>query len=317
MSKAKKPKRKLAHLHPWAYLDRPAAAHRVRVKLGVASELLDLDVDFGLRVLQDAHAIRSEIRPSLTSSVALLAFHRALELLDGVSVLIRAGGIVPAVPLVRCYFEAVLHARYLMTVNDERVAAAYIVSQPLAIVTETMERAAPHAPGSGPTIVARDARESFEEMLVEDRLLREARGELRRLSDGSSAPVPWYQAFGGPRTIGGLSGRVEDAMLSRLFDEWYSRWSAAVHVADTVRDMDSEALVSDSLETLYRPMRDGMKSELVSTVTTCHSLFTEMLVHQMTYYNGALGDVKWWTRREAPLRACLLEEEREAGTPER
>jgi hypothetical protein len=47
----------------------------------------------------------------------------------------------------------------------------------------------------------------------------------------------------------------------------------------------------------------------VSTVTICHALFTEMLLHQMTYYDGALGDVTEWIRGEAPLHARLLEED--------
>ena len=85
MPKRKKPKRKHAHLNPWARIDRPSAARAARIQLGAAYELLEVDVDFGLNVLQQAETIRLNERTSLTAFAALLLFHRGLELLDAIS----------------------------------------------------------------------------------------------------------------------------------------------------------------------------------------------------------------------------------------
>lgn len=134
MPPKKKPPRKHAHLYSWARIDRAGAMHDARVHLGAAYELLEADADFGLHMLQQEYTLRADLRPSMTSFVALQIFHRAIDLLDGLSVLVKAGSVTPMTPLVRSFLEAMMYARYLMTVNDERVAAAYVVSQPLALM---------------------------------------------------------------------------------------------------------------------------------------------------------------------------------------
>jgi hypothetical protein len=279
-----KPKRKHAHLHRWARIDRAAAAQDVRIHLGAACDLLEVDADFGLHLLQQGYTLRQETRPSLTSYVALLVVHRAILLLDGISVLVKAGCVAPATPLFRTMLEAVMYSRYLMVVNDERIAAAHVVSQPLAMQARTEEEAAQHAPGSRPTIFGRERRQELESIWADDRLFREAKRELETLNAESSVPAPWYQAFGGPRTLGGLSRRLNDEWLQRMFDAYYDRASAAAHVADTADALAISAEDPGSAAEWLTPLRVPRRKDLVHLVRASHDLFLRILLHHMEYY---------------------------------
>lgn len=307
MPHKKKPKRKHAHLHSWARIDRAGAMHNARVHLGAAYELLEVDADFGLNALQQACEARLDTRPSLTSFAALLVFHRATDLLDGLSVLIKAGCFVPAVPLLRSLFEAMMYARYLMTVNDERIAACYIVSQPLARMTQLEERAEEHAGGSRPTIVAREERQRFEHTLAEERLFRDARDELAKLNESSSVPVPWFRAFGGPRTLGGMSRRLGDETLENVFAEYYDRWSAAAHVGDTLHSLVPETVEVSNTAELFMALRSPSRQEIVAAVNTCHQVFIGLITHQLEYFRELPIGLEEYRDLETRLRACLQE----------
>ncbi len=88
MASSKKPKRKHAHLHRWAQVNRADAANNMRLQLGATYDLLDASADFGLELLQQCYVMRMKTRPSTTSWVSLLILHRTLELLEGISVLV-------------------------------------------------------------------------------------------------------------------------------------------------------------------------------------------------------------------------------------
>ena len=307
MPSKKKPRHRQAHLHSWARIDRASAMHNARVHLGAAYDLLDVDADFGLNALQQAYTIRADTRPSLTSFAALLVFHRAMDLLDGLSVLIRAGCVQPMIPLLRSYLESAMSARYLMTVNDERIAASYVVSQPLAEVAGLEERAGEHAGGSRPTIVAREGRQHIESMLAEDRLFREARNELARLNLSSSVPVPWFQAFGGPRTLGGLSRRLKDEQLESTFARFFDRWSAAAHVSDTLHSLAPAIADVTNAGDLFTDLRSPSRKDIVGVVYVCHHLFLRLMVHQAEYFREVPTGMTEYRALEARLRACLEE----------
>lgn len=281
--------------------------HDARVHLGAAYDLLEIDADFGLEALQQAFAIRNETRPSLTSFAALILFHRATELIDGLSVLLKAGCVVPMTPLVRCLLESVMYARYLMTVNDERVAACYIASQQLADVANFEEQADKHAPGSAPTLVAREARRMVESALAEERIFREARRELATLNKSSSVPVPWYQAFGGPRTLGGLSKRLDDEDLERVFVLHYDRWSAAAHASDAIGSLaPADSGIGEGAEVL-NPLRSPTRREITGIVRVCHDLFLMLIAHHIKYFQKAPTGLEIFDVLEERLSTCLAE----------
>lgn len=304
MPQKKKPKRKQSHLHPWARIDRPAAAHEARVQLGAAIDLLDMDADFGLAMLQEAVAIREETRPFVTSLAALLLFHRATELVDTISVLVRAGCATPLPSLMRGQLEALMYARYLMTVNDERVAGAFIVSQELAWIARFEQNAEGHVPGSAPTLLAKEAKNVIEGAMGEDRIFRESRAELARLSLASSVPAPWYQAFGGPRTLGGMSKRLDDTFTEKVFAVLYDPWSANIHANDTMNAFNGAPERISPTENLLKPLRTPSRLDLVRSVRTCHDMFLTMVTHHMLYFRfvpKGLDKVQEFEERVRPL----------------
>lgn len=309
MPNKKKPKHKQAHLHRWARIDRAGAAHDARVHLGAAYDLLDVDADFGLNVLQQAYVVRATERKNLTSFAALLAFYRALELVDGISVLVKAGCVVAATPLMRSLLESAMHARYLMTVNDERVAASYIISQYVEGLTKIAERAEEHAGGSAPTIIGKQAEKHLESLLAEDRLFREARVELARLGLSRSVPAAWYEVFDGPRTLGGMSGRLKDEYLETMFERAYDRWSAAVHGDDTTQALAPRLHDVEDTENLLRPLRSPSARSITEIVRVAHELFVALLTHHLQYFRELPEGLEAWRELEERLRVSLGEVE--------
>jgi len=305
MPKPKKPKRKHAHLSPWARVDRESAARAARIHLGAAYELLEVDVNFGLHVLQQAETIRLDERASLTAFAALLLFHRGIELLDAISALAKAGCAEPATVLLRAYLEAILYSRYLMTVNDERVAAALLVSEILVDIDRSTADAAAHAPGSRPTILARERRELLLRQVAETRIWNEARRELERLNKESSVPVPWYQAFGGPRTLGALSGRVNDPLIEEVFEEHYDLWSEAAHSGNLFDSINPELTDATCVGELFRPLRRRSRDEAVFVVFACHALFHLTVHHHMEYFRSAPDGLREWLAVADKLRESL------------
>ncbi len=81
----------------------------MRLQLGATYDLLDASADFGLELLQQCYVMRMKTRPSTTSWVSLLILHRTLELLDGISVLVRAC-VWPARPLLRSMLESAMYS---------------------------------------------------------------------------------------------------------------------------------------------------------------------------------------------------------------
>lgn len=300
--KKRKPKAKYAHLFPWARLDRDAASRRMRIELGSAYELLREDVDFGLWILQQAVLVREELRPSLTAFAALMLFQRGLEQLDAVDTLVGVGAVNPARAQARSFLEAILGMLYLITVNDERVAAACLVTQS-RIYTEMVESvAAQHAPGSRPTIQARELVDDLHRSIVEDRLSREANREIERLEREQGGPVPWYQAFGGPRTLAALSRRVNEKAVDITFDLAYSEWSRAVHLSDVFANLGP----SDRDDELFRPLRQAPPAACRSLVTSCHTIFASALARLTAYFGEGLADgLREWIDTQNKLFARL------------
>ncbi len=206
------------------------------------------------------------------------------------------------------HVEAAMYSRYLQVVNDERIASAYVVTQLTASQDVTEERAAKHAPGSRPTIYGRERREQLEGIIAAERLFREARAELARLNQGSSVPVPWYQAFGGPRTLGALSKRLKDDAFAPYFDNAYDLLSAAGHCDDAIGSISADFLGDDDAS-IYIPLRSTRKDDAVHLVSACQDLFTRTIVHQLEYFHEVPGGLREYMALTEQLSVALTSAE--------
>ena len=292
--KLKFKKKTQAGRYPWAVNDREHAERLARIKID-NREALSIDVDFGLYAAQQAFQIRLVDRPSLTAMAISLLFHRAVEMLDGVDALLCAGATLPARAVARSMLEAIVYSRYLSTINDERVAAAFLSTSQVDMMERMHAFAEQHVPGSGPTIRVRESEEKFRASLADARIWREGMRELERLRKEEGPAMSWYRAFNGPRTIAGVIKVVEtegkdDSFIGSVFNQW----SQTIHCTDWNGAVAFEEHSSpEAVSVLLRPLRT-VDADATEFVIECHALFATGIETLTKYFGPVIKGLSVW-----------------------
>ena len=269
----------------------------MRAELGEWRSVLRDDVDFGLLFLGELMRDYRASRPSVTALAVTATFRRSLEFLDGVELLLTAGSVAAAAGAARSYLETLMMMLHLLSVNDERVATAYLLLPVKRIMWTEEDRARSSAPGSRSTIEARSTIEQALDAVVEMRLQREALRELDRIRQEHGEGARWFEVFGGPRTLQTLVRRLGIDELEVLFDAYYAAWSRIVHSEDalqTFREIDDE-------RRLFRPLRGPDARDWQQVAPFCNTVFVVAVTKLIQYYgaSGQSGPDWWWHMQEA------------------
>jgi hypothetical protein len=220
------------------------------------------------------------------SELAVIALVRhVVECLDGVSVLMARGSVLPCYPLLRSIFDASLGVMYIMQGDNANRAAAYFVFQ-IRQEMAFLERCDPTT-NSG-TEIRRELQNDIAGPTALDGLsMQEAQKHLATLhADLDDAILKnadqawitknkknaeWYSLFGGPdhlrelaKTLSYLSG----------YELHYRPWCRQVHATDTLKNLSEDA---DSIR--FRPIRspsgihDVLRSAGVFAITLAGRLY--------------------------------------------
>ena len=188
---------------------------------------------------------------NIDEDVAVLALYRhVIEMTDGIEVLIGQSSPVPAIPLLRSSFEALISIEYILEIEKEYVIRSlswllgWIHRQIAAL--EALDLST----GRGKQfqrsledekladiITLPDFREAqahranFESVLQRAHF-RPIEAEFQACKKKDRRSPPWHRLFGGPRTIEALARHVG---RPASYEFLYRSWSETAHAADFSR----------------------------------------------------------------------------------
>lgn len=271
-------------LPDWVIVSRDQISLSVRRDLGPASSIIRDNVDFGLRVANRICEIGLADRPTVSAHVGLILWHKQLSLLDALDALLSTGSTQAAPLIARTILEVASSQVYILEQPDERVAMSYWVRTESNGVHTLETLARDHAPGSGPTIAAKRAREQLRKTIAEGGLQKSAQRELENMG----MDLPWYAAFGGPRSIHALVKRTGSSDLMVVVDKMYPVWSGAVHGTD-----GSSLIVRDKVG--FKPLRNADLLQWANTATVMQIVFRASLRAIGNHFGDGLlaGAAEW------------------------
>ena len=179
----------------------------------------------------------------------LMPFHHAIEMLDGVEVLLDKSCVVASRTPLRSAFEASLAVRYVLDADTGRRALCYVVAD----IYQRLRWYEEHDPDTerGKQFRAEvELPEDLDFPMPDVESTRKAAASLRSmLADGAYPPIaneyeevskkrrgrtPWYSLFGGPGNLRELARAVGD------LDDYlilYRTWSNTAHATDLNRQL--------------------------------------------------------------------------------
>ena len=248
----------------------------------------------------------------------LMPFHHAIEMLDGVEVLLDNSCVVASHPALRSAFEASWALRYVLADED------YIRQRSLSyVVGDTYERIywyEEHDPRSNrgkqfladmdlekgsdfPMPDVADA-EPLEEMLVREPFAPIA-AEYERIAAETSGRVKWYSLFGGPRSVKDLARQIGELDNYLIL---YRLLSKTVHATDMSRQLTkTHDGAAPAVSVIRSPI--GTSHTYVWSINIGVEVSKKVLEH---YRAGELPRfAKWYLEEVSPIAEQLsrIEEE--------
>lgn len=228
-------------------LDRRAAKAQAAPLIDIASPLLREIVNHSTWAFKRC-ALESSDREG-EDVAAFVLYRQAIELADGIEVLLTEACATAAIPTLRALFETVIGLQYLhesdATYVERSFAWLYCYTLERIDIHRKLDPADPRAQrlfedwhGDGeslslpPELVEASRRivRNLQDLLAgED--YRKADTEYKRIATGRWRPK-WYSFYGGPRTLLELARHLGQ---QREYEILYRSWSRLVHAADASR----------------------------------------------------------------------------------
>lgn len=224
------------------------------------STALDQCVDYGTEVIE---AIIEKPRNDYVDSSIGLLLRDYLELLDGVSQLIRSGSAEAAIPICRSMFEYFLSILYIIDRHEADRAISYQVSH----IKNRLKSYNKVSPGhreqfnrmlknNGYDFIIPEIDYSEEINRLTDLLNREPYKRINeewRLTEKKVRKASWYSLFNGPKTIRELAVRLNKEVEYEIL---YRVWSLKTHANSAI-----QSALKDGIKIIRHP-------ENVQTVST-------------------------------------------------
>ena len=249
----------------------------------------------------------------------LMPFHHAIEMLDGVKVLLDESCVVASHTPLRSAYEASLAVRYVLADDIEQRALSYVVGD----IYERLHWYEEHDPESNrgkqfisemglaegsdfPMPNLADA-EPLKNMLAREPFAPIAEA-YERVSRETSGRVKWYSLFGGPRSVKDLArslGQLDDYLVL------YRMLSKTVHATDMSRQLTKTHDGTAPAVTVVRsPM--GMPHTYVSSI----SIGVEVTKAIMEHYRSGESTrfAKWYLEEVSPVAEQLGQIKEVVGT---
>jgi hypothetical protein len=227
---------------PWKkFLDREFALANARDLIEIARPLLQEVVNYSTAVFQRC------LYAGHSSSIdmpAFALFYHAIELTDGVEVLLSQSCCEPAIPLLRSTFEAVLSLKYMFQKDYElrsrtwlychfksRTSFYKVLDSSSDVGKQFKKRFSEEYPGVDlESLDPGGLRLLVEELEAPE--YAEIAAEYKKIKKASKRTPQWYRLFCGPQNLRSLAEILNEVSD---YDLMYRRWSMVTHACDVSR----------------------------------------------------------------------------------
>lgn len=270
--------------------------------LGRLADLLDSAVTFGSHAFVFCDKGTSELSGHHHASMLLLYRH-VLEMIDGVSVLVRQAAVDPCQPLLRSAMEASMGIEYMLEKETEKRALAYQV-------VHIRRRIREHTRNDPSTEAGKDFQKALDDDKLSSGIQIPAHASapaidklaqvlampeytpvdqewerlyLKHAKAGRKGVPPWYSLFDGPRSIRQLALHLK---RGGMYDTLYSNWSESVHAGGAMLTVAGRA-------STIRMLRHPQRAQLVTVFGV--SFASEATRSMLTRYApNKMEDWKTW-----------------------
>lgn len=296
-------------------LDREIAVSHSKPASESAAQLIHEITNFGTQILQRSQVVTMQ---DAEASFAPLALYRhMLELTDAVEVLVRNSCVVPAAPLVRASFEALLALAFIH--QDDAAFRSRSLAWSYMDALQRVRSLERWVPGSAlhSEFERERQQDPFKDLLGNpepERLTRELQmaramrdepsfapcaAELERMRRaGRRGTPPWYALFDGPGSLKELAERVGLLMHYRF---QYRHWSKFVHAADPSQYVDA---MPDG-RVGVRPLRQANEVLNITQSAANHAIHAMWLTIRRLCPQENPAAREWYAREVRPSLVAL------------
>ena len=288
-------------------LDRQTSLVQTREIRELGGPVLRSVVDEAVGIFQRSSQTAASAEENLG---ILMPFRHAIEMLDGVEVLLDESCVVASHTPLRSAFEASLAVRYVLADDIERRALSYVVGD----IYEHLHWYEEHDPESNrgkqfigemeleegsdfPMPNVADA-EPLKTMLAIEPFAPIA-AEYERVSRGTSGRVKWYSLFGGPRSVKDLArslGQLDDYLIL------YRTLSKTAHATDMSSQLTKTHDGTAAAVTVVRSSM-GMPHTYVASISIGVEVTKAIMEH---YRSGEFTRfAKWYLEEVSPVAEQL------------
>ena len=287
-------------------LDRDTSLAQTREIRDLGGPILRGVVDKAIRIFQRCSQTAAGEDENLG---ILMPFHHAIEMLDGVELLLDRSCVVASHTALRSAFEASLAVRYVLMDDTDRRALSYVVSD----IYDRIHWYDEHDPESNrgkqffadmrleegsefPMPDVADA-EPLKTMLSRDPFAPIS-AEYKRVSAKTSGRVKWYSLFGGPRNLKDLARELDEVDDYLII---YRTMSKTAHATDLSRQLAKTDDGAPAVTVIRSP--SGMPTAYVLSIQIGVEVSKAVMEH---YRPGELARFAEWYLGEVSPGADML-----------
>lgn len=269
----------------------------------IASSLLQEEINYATNVFQRCQS--SMVGVVADESLPILAsYYHIVGMTDGIEVLISQSCAVPAIPLLRSSFEALLTIEYILEGDYRRRAFAWLVSYVRQRLGEYERLDPSHQNGkeflstfatdeiskfmslpSFPDLA--QAIQNLKSLLINNPNYQVADAEYQRIMNVRKRKPNWYSLYGGPSNLKELAKHLR---RGAQYDILYRHWSSITHAGDLSNFLTQTKGGSPA----FHPIRNSKEIRQVSSLASTFIIdATKQMVGKFrSGENSSLG--KWY-----------------------
>jgi len=277
----------------------------------IASPLLQEEVNYATHAFQRCQASSTGTKDE--DLPLLVSYLHVIEMTDGVEVLISQSCPIPAIPLLRSSFEALLTIDYILEADYQRRAFAWLVCYVHERLNqyEMLDHSHPRGKEFSAALEADEISEYFklpsfpnlaqaiqnlESLLIDNPNYQVADLEYQRLK--SRRKPNWYSLFGGPPDLRQLARHLN---RGAQYDILYRHWSQISHAGDLSRFLTKTSEGSPA----FKPLRNPEELKHISVMASSFILgATKKILGK--FRAGEMASLGRWYVREARKRHVVL-----------
>ena len=242
-------------------------------------------------------------------------YRHVIEMGDGVEVLVSQSCAVPAIPLIRSGFEALLSLRYILEGDYSRRSLSWLARHgrerlhgyerldPATARGKQLEGIKVHDTVAGKIAfpsaeVARQGQARMRRILSRP-AMHEIEEEVRRLKKEKGNEPRWYGLFGGPSNLRELARRLDSEVQ---YEFLYQHWSGTVHATGFERFIQKGTRRGG--QSAVTRLRDSEELQQVAFYAA-HQLLTATRIMLERFREGD-EDFRGWYLREVRERYLWL-----------